>query len=95
MKSRHLVENVRQLQQRIERDPRRTLIHSGTDHRIAHPTRQLAQSPRLVLDQDNIEAPAAAAFTQPKPSAEQRMPSIFDRYQYRFVCGMMCDLAIG
>jgi len=70
LESRHLVENVRQLQQRIERYPRRTLIHSGTDHRIAHPARQLAQSPRLVFDQNNIEASAAAAFTQPKPSAE-------------------------
>jgi hypothetical protein len=89
---RHLVENARQLQQRIERDARRPLIHSGTDHRIAHPARQLAQSPRLVLDQDDIEAPAAGAFTQPKPSTEQRMPSIFDRHQYRFVCGMTCVL---
>jgi hypothetical protein len=78
----------------MKRDAWRPLIHSGTDHRIAHPTRQFAQSPRLVLDQDDIEAPAACAFTQAKPPTEQRMPSIFDRRQYRFVCRMTCALAI-
>jgi hypothetical protein len=68
--ARHLVEDVGQLQQRLERHARRALIHPGTGHRVAHPARQLAQSPRLILDQDDVGAPAARAFTQTKPPTE-------------------------
>jgi hypothetical protein len=78
----------------MERDARRALIHPGTGCRVAHPARQLAQSPWLVLDQNDVDAPAACTFTQAKPPTEQRMPSIFDRREYRFVCGMTCGLAI-
>jgi hypothetical protein len=91
---RHLVEDDRQLQQRMERDAWRALIHAGTGHRVAHPAWQLAQSPWLVLDQDDVEAPAACAIPQAKPPAEQRMPSILDRREYRLVCGMTCGLVI-
>jgi hypothetical protein len=42
----------------------------------------------LILDQDGIDAPAACAFAQAKPPPEQRMPSIGDRREYRFVCGI-------
>ena len=72
----------------MERDARRALIHPGTGRRVAHPARQLAQSPWLVLDQNDVEAPAACAFTQAKPPTEQRMPAIFDCREYRFICGM-------
>jgi hypothetical protein len=78
----------------MERDARRPLIHSGTDRRVAHPARQFAQSPWLVLDQNDVDAPAACTFTQAKPPTEQRMPAIFDCREYRFICGMACVLAI-
>jgi hypothetical protein len=76
----------------MERDARRALIHPGTGRRVAHPARQLAQPPWLVLDQDDVEAAAARAFPQAKPPTEQRMPAICDRREYRLVCGMTCDL---
>src|SRR3954453_18279382 len=79
----------------MERDARRALIHSGTDRRVAHPARQFAQSPWLVLDQDDVDAPAACTFTHAKPPTEQRMPAIFDCREYRFICGMACVLAIA
>ena len=72
----------------MERDAWRALIHARAGHRVAHPARQLAQSPWLILDQDNVEAPATCAFAQTEPPTEQRMPSIGDRREYRFVCGM-------
>ena len=78
----------------MERDARWALIHSGTDRRIAHPARQFAQSPWLVLDQNDVETPAARTFTQAKPPTEQRMPAILDRREYRFICGMTCVLVI-
>ena len=89
----HLVEDARQLQQRMERDARRALIHAGTSRRVAHPAWQLAQPSRLVLDQNDVEAPAAGTFAQAQPSTEQRMPSIFDRREYRLVRGMTFGLA--
>jgi hypothetical protein len=70
----------------MERDAWRTLIHSSAGHRVAHPARQLAQSPWLILDQDSVEAPATCAFAQTKPPAEQRVPAISDGREYRFVC---------
>ncbi len=78
----------------MERDAWRALIHPSPGHWVAHPAWQLAQSPWLVLDQDDVEAPATCAFPQTKPPTEQRMPSIGDRRQYRFVGGMTCGLAI-
>ena len=78
----------------MDRDARRALIHSGTDRRVAHPARQFAQSPWLVLDQNDVDAPAACTFTQAKPPTEQRMPAIFDCREYRFICGMACVLAV-
>jgi len=54
----------------MERDARRALIHPGTDRRVAHPAWQLAQPPWLVLDQHDVEAPAACTFAQAKPSTE-------------------------
>ena len=58
----------------MERDARRALIHSGTDRRVAHPARQFAQSPWLVLDQNDVETPAACTFTQAKPPTELHRP---------------------
>jgi hypothetical protein len=77
----------------MECDAWRTLIHSSAGHRVAHPAWQLAQSPWLILDQDNVGTPATCAFAQTKPPTEQRMPSIGDRREYRLVCGMTCGLA--
>jgi hypothetical protein len=47
----------------------------------------------LILDQDDIGAPAARALTQTEPPTEQRMPSVRDGREYRFVCGMTRGLA--
>ena len=77
----------------MECDAGRALVHPGTGRRVAHPAWQLAQSPRLILDQDDVETPATCAFAQMKPPTEQRMPSIGDRREYRFICGMTCGLA--
>jgi hypothetical protein len=76
----------------MECDARRTLIHPSAGHRVTHPAWQLAQSPWLVLDQDNVEAPTTCAFAQTKPLTEQRVPSIGDGREYRFICGMTCVL---
>jgi hypothetical protein len=76
----------------LERDARRTLIHASTGHRVAHPAWQLAQSSWLILDQDNVGAPATRTFAQTKPLAKKRMPPIGDRREYRFICGMTCVL---
>jgi hypothetical protein len=67
---RPLLEDRRQLRQGLESEPWWADVHSGAGDRIAHPARHLTPSPWLVLDQDDIEAPAACALADAKPSAE-------------------------
>ena len=92
---RHLLEDRRQLQQRLESDPRRAQIHPGAGRRIAHPAGQLAQPPRPVLDQNDVKASPAPAFTDTEPPAKQGVPGVLDRREDHFVCGMTAVLPTG
>ena len=83
---RHLTEDRRQPQQRVESDAWWPQIHLRTDRGVDHPTRQLAQPSGLILDQDDIEPSAACALAQTKPLAEQRVPAISNGREYQFVC---------